>query len=115
MKALREVLTRSSGQLSSPSQGPPGSLRRQTHLPSGTPCKGGSGAVPHGPPQSDPAEHLKDTPPQGEQEAGGAGAQPSSLTRSSLWHPSLPASAQGQESRSSRASSRWGGRISSHS
>lgn len=112
---MYEVLTPCSVRLSSPSQGPPGSLHRLTSLPSGMPCKGGSGAEPHGPPQSDPVEHLQDTPPQDELVAAGVRAQTSSLTHSSLWHPSLLALAHGQESRNSRASSGWGWHISSRS
>lgn len=86
-------------------------------LTSGTPCKGGSGAEPCGPPQSDPVEHLQDTLPQGEPLAAAAGAQTSSFARGRLRHASLlPSAHRQEESRSSRASSGgWGWHISSRS
>lgn len=49
-KLLCAVLTPpSSVRPSSPNQGPPGILRRQTSSTSGMPCRGGSGAWPRGP------------------------------------------------------------------
>lgn len=99
-------------QLTSPSQGPPGSPHRPLPLiSSGTPCTAGSGAAPRGRPQSDPAEHLQDTPAQDEPGAAEMGAQKSHLTPSNT--PSdLLALAHGQQSRSSRAGSGRGWHIS---
>lgn len=54
------ILTPGSVQLTSPSQGPPGSPHTtRALLSSGMPCRGASGAVPRDPPQSHPEKHLQ--------------------------------------------------------
>lgn len=66
-KTPGSILTPGSVQLTSPSQGPPGSPHSSPALlSSGRPCRGVSGAVPRGHPQSHPAEHLQETPAQHE-------------------------------------------------